>query len=110
MLNCVNEARADKKKKKNTHASANDSVKFHHVKAFGSLQLEAHNKALSWGLIGVLPISIMTQHNTAVHTCLLTHSSLHLPTLSPQQTWEERQQFTTCDCKTMLHMIHHSVF
>ncbi len=76
MLNCVNEGRAEKK----AHASANESVKFHHVKAFGSLQLEAHNNALSRGLIDVLPISVMTQHNTAVHTCLLTHSSLHLPT------------------------------
>lgn len=32
------------------HASANDSVKFHQVKAFGSLQLETYNNALSQGL------------------------------------------------------------
>lgn len=38
MLNCVNEGPAEK-----AHASANDYVKFHQVKAFGSLQLEAHN-------------------------------------------------------------------
>lgn len=46
MLNCVNESHGEK-----AHASANDSVKFDHVKAFGSLQLEAHNNALSHGLL-----------------------------------------------------------
>lgn len=46
MLNCVNEGRAEK-----AHASANDSVEFHHAKAFGSLQLEAHNNALSYALL-----------------------------------------------------------
>lgn len=63
----------------------------------------------STGLIDVLLISIMTTQHSCSHlsanTIFITSSYI-----MTQQTWEEQKHSATCDCQSIVHMIHHSVF